>query len=92
MGFTAGSASSMNTLVASGGSDGQQGILVLVFIVLFAVALTVMNLVNRFRQPFVVVLQNPFKLLVKTVMLGVTTTVVTVAVISIIIATAGSPS
>ncbi|MCD5313081.1 hypothetical protein [Kineosporia babensis] len=82
----------MNTLVASGGSDGQQGILVLVFIVLFAVALTVMNLVNRFRQPFVVVLQNPFKLLVKTVMLGVTTTVVTVAVISIIIATAGSPS
>ncbi len=66
--------------------------LLLIFVLLFAVALTIMNLVNRIRQPYVVVLQNPFRLLMKTVMLGVTTTVVTVAVVSIIIATAGSPS
>ena len=93
MGFTAGSASDLNTLVASGGSDGgRQGVLLLIFVLLFTVALTIMNLVNRIRQPYVVVLQNPFRLLMKTVMLGVTTTVVTVAVVSIIIATAGSPS
>ncbi len=64
----------------------------MLFILLFAVALAIMNVLNRFRQPYVVVLQNPFKLLLKTVMLGVTTTVVTVAVVSLVIATAGSPS
>ena len=93
-GFTAGSATPLNTLVASGdgGSGGGQGLLVILILLAFAVIVVVLSISNRVRQPYVVVVQNPFKLLMKTVLLGVTTTVVAVAIVSILIATAGSPS
>jgi hypothetical protein len=92
-GFTAGSASPLNTLVASGNGGGEgQGLLLLMILLAFAVIVVVLSIVNRVRQPYVVVVQNPFKLLMKTVLLGVTTAVVAVAIVSILIATAGSPS
>lgn len=93
IGFTAGSASPLHTLVASGGGGEEgQGLLLLMIILIFAVIVVVFSIVNRVRQPYVVIVQNPFKLLMKTIMLGVTTTVVAVAVVSILIASAGSPS
>ena len=93
-GFIASSAAPLHTLVASGDGGGGQpdGLFMLVLILLFAVFVVIVSIVNRFRQPYVVVVENPFKLLMKTVMFGVTTTVVAVAVVSILIATAGSPS
>ncbi|GLY27665.1 hypothetical protein [Kineosporia sp. NBRC 101731] len=91
-GYNAGSASSLNTLIASGDSDGGQGAVVLVVLLVCAVVLVMVSIISKFQQPFVIVLQHPFKLLMKTVLLGVTMTVVGVAVISIILAAAGAPS
>ncbi|GAA3616067.1 hypothetical protein GCM10022223_35480 [Kineosporia mesophila] len=91
-GYNAGSAPSLNTLIASGDSDGGQGVVVLVVLLICAVVLVMVSIISKFQQPFVIVLQNPFKLLMKTVMVGVTLTVVGVAVISIILAAAGTPS
>ncbi|GAB6901220.1 hypothetical protein [Kineosporia succinea] len=91
-GSIAGNGATFNTLVASGGSDGGQGGVLLVIVLVCAVVLAVVNVVSRFQQPFVVILQNPFKFLMKTIMFGVTMTVLAVAVVSFIIATAGVPS
>lgn len=87
-----GSAASLNTLVASGDGDGSQGSVLLIIILLFAIVMVVMAIVGRFQQPIVMVQPHPFKLLMKAVVVGATTAVVAVAVVSILIATAGSPS
>lgn len=93
IGHSAGSAPSLATFVASGDGGGQQGgLLLLVFVGTFAVALAVMNVVNRFRQPYVVVLNNPFKYLVKAVVFGVTSSAVIAVAAILVIATAGSQS
>jgi hypothetical protein len=91
-GFTAGNASPLNTLVASGDGGSGEGQSLLLILLAFAVIVVVFSIVSRTRQPYVVIVQNPFKLLMKTVLLGVTTAVVAVAIVSILIATAGSPS
>ncbi|MBT0767821.1 hypothetical protein KIH74_02735 [Kineosporia sp. J2-2] len=92
IGYTEGSATDLGTLVASGGSDGSEGLLLIVLMLLAGVFVVAVSIVNRFRQPFVVVLEHPFRFLMKTIMVGVMTATVTVTLISIIIATAGSPT
>lgn len=80
-------------MVASGDGGGSQGLVLFVLLLVAAAFVVVVNIVNRFRQPFVVVLEHPFRFLMKTIMFGVTSTaVVTVTVVSIIIVTTGSPS
>lgn len=96
IGFTARSASSLNTLVASGdGGTHDNGVdmVVLLLVLLFAVVLAVIvGMVNRFQQPLTAVHQNPFKVVFKTVVFGVAATMVTVAVVAVIVATVSTPS
>lgn len=97
IGFTAsGGTSSLNTLVASGDGGGRhQGVdlLVVLLVLLFTIVMAVIvAMVNRFQQPLSATHQNPFKVMFKTVMFAVAATMVTVAVLAVIIASVSTPS
>ncbi|MBT0767823.1 hypothetical protein KIH74_02745 [Kineosporia sp. J2-2] len=56
-------------------------LLLIAALILFAV----LNAVSRFQQPLVVVLQDPFKLLLKAIVFGVISAVVLVTLITVVL-------
>jgi hypothetical protein len=73
------------SLIATG-SGGGQGSGVLLVLAVIAILLVVVSLIGRLQQPYVVVLKDPFAFFLKTILFGVLSTVLLVALLAAVIA------